>query len=159
MAHAPSDAETAEPATPADDPQLFVEGALQATLLAHRGAWVRGHVEIVELRDPARVQRRSIVDLEIPPVGGGRRAAGVPLGLRPKDIDSPLEVRDASGAPVSLLADDRAASLAGAALLTLARGIGADDRHLRRVIERLAAGPSDEGREMIEELASGRSAI
>src|SRR4051812_35561281 len=107
MSHVSSDTETAEARTPPDDPQLFAAGALAATLLAHRGAWVRGHVEIVELRDPRRVRRRSIVDLELAAIGGPRAATAVPLGLRPKDIETPIELRDASGAPVALLPEER----------------------------------------------------
>src|SRR5919199_5008175 len=124
MAHVTSGSETTDAETPAEDPQLVATGALQGTLLAHRGAWVRGHVEIVELRDPRRVRRRSIVDLELPPVGSGSPV--VPLGVLPKGIESGVEIRDASGAPVQLVDPDLGAVLAAAGLLALARGVGAD---------------------------------
>jgi hypothetical protein len=130
------------------DARALALGAAVVTLLVHRGAWVRRHVDRIELRSPTEARRRVTLEFELP---AGAEPV-VPVGLLPKSFDGSAEVTGAE-----LLSREQSAELAAFGLLAVARMAGAEGHEIPRLAVKLASGTPAQGRAAVAELARGRS--
>jgi hypothetical protein len=143
------------------DARTLGTGAVVAMLAAHRREWVLRHDETAALLGDA-VERRVEVEFELPAIAWASvprdEPVVVPLGMRPKGRDSPVDVRDESGGAVATLPPSWTAELAVAGLMALAAaaGVAGDDARLARLVWPVVEAAGDDARKALDELALSR---